>query len=91
MKTYFKEFNEEFFKGKGLPKVNWFDREGVYSIPAQFEEHLTMIHKQLDSRYTKTDYYHAWLNDEKLDWYMSRPKDTKEMCERIFEWVNYFK
>ena len=134
MKTYFKEFNEEFFKGKGLPKVNWFDREGVYSIHVQnrladervvritledlgtknsfngymveilsksegliakkffrFEEHLTMIHKQLDSRYTKTNYYHAWLNDEKLDWYMSRPKDTKEMCERIFEWVNYFK
>ena len=35
MKTYFKEFNEEFFKGKGLPKVNWFDREGVYSIHVQ--------------------------------------------------------
>jgi hypothetical protein len=132
MKTYFKEFNEEFFKGTGLPKIKWFDMEGVYNIYVQnrladervvritledretkghfngymveiiskseglvakkffrFEHCLEMIHRtSLDK---PLEYYHAWLRDGKLDWYMSRPVDTREMCTAIFEWVNYFK
>ena len=38
MKTYFKEFNEEFFKGTGLPRINWFDMEGVYNIHVRLNE-----------------------------------------------------
>lgn len=132
MKTYFKEFNEEFFKGTGLPRINWFDMEGVYSIHVRnlladervvritledretkghfngylveiisksegliakkffrFEHNLEMIHRTSSDK--PLEYYHAWLRDGKLDWYMSRPKDTIGMCTAIFEWVNYFK
>jgi hypothetical protein len=51
----------------------------------RFEHHLIMIHNH------RTDYYHVWYNNDKLDWYISRPKDTKEMCKKIFEWVEIFK
>ena len=131
MKTYFKEFNEEFFKGLQFSGIDWFDMEGVYNIYAQnsfydkvvritledretkghfngylveiisksegliakkffrFEHNLEMIHRTSSDRIL--EYYHAWLRDGKLDWYMSRPKDTIGMCTAIFEWVNYFK
>jgi hypothetical protein len=131
MKTYFKEFNEEFFKGFQFSGIDWFDMEGVYNIYAQnsfydkvvritledretkghfngylveiisksegliakkffrFEHNLEMIHRTSPDRIL--EYYHAWLRDGKLDWYMSRPKDTIGMCTAIFEWVNYFK
>jgi hypothetical protein len=131
MKTYFKEFNEEFFKGLQFSGIDWFDMEGVYNIYAQnsfydkvvritledretkghfngylveiisksegliakkffrFEHNLEMIHRTSSDK--TLEYYHAWLRDGKLDWYMSRPKDTIGMCTAIFEWVNYFK
>jgi hypothetical protein len=131
MKTYFKEFNEEFFKGSELSEIKWFDREGVYHLYAKnsfydkvvritledretkghfngylveiisksegliakkffrFEHNLEMIHRTSPDRIL--EYYHAWLRDGKLDWYMSRPKDTIGMCTAIFEWVNFFK
>ena len=131
MKTYFKEFNEEFFKGSKFSRIEWFDMEGVYNMYAQhsfydkvvritledretkghfngylveiisksegliakkffrFEHNLEMIHRTSPDRIL--EYYHAWLRDGKLDWYMSRPKDTIGMCTAIFEWVNFFK
>jgi hypothetical protein len=55
----------------------------------RFEHNLEMIHRTSPDRIL--EYYHAWLRDGKLDWYMSRPKDTIGMCTAIFEWVNYFK
>jgi hypothetical protein len=135
MKTYFKEFNEEFFKGSEFSEIRWFDREGVYHLYAKnsfydftnlrvvritledqgtrdhfngysvevlsntqgllakkffrFEHYLEMIHRTSSDK--TLEYYHAWLRDGKLDWYMSRPKDTIGMCTAIFEWVNFFK
>ena len=131
MKTYFKEFNEEFFKGSEFSRIEWFDIEGVYNIYAQnsfydkvvritledrgtrdhfngylvevisktegliakkffrFEHHLEMIHRKSSDK--SLEYYHAWLHDDKLEWYISRPKNTEDMCTAIFEWVNFFK
>jgi len=57
----------------------------------RFEHHLTMIHKTDLSKFSKTDYYQVWYNNGYFDWYISRPKDTKEMCDKIFEWVEMFK
>jgi len=31
------------------------------------------------------------LNSGKFDWYISRPKDTKEMVKVICDWINQFK
>jgi hypothetical protein len=131
MKTYFKEFNEEFFKGSELSEIKWFDREGVYHLYAKnsfydkvvritledqgtrdhfngysvevisktegliakkffrFEHHLEMIHRKSSDK--SLEYYHAWLHDDKLEWYMSIPKNTEDMYTAIFEWVNFFK
>ena len=131
MKTYFKEFNEEFFKGSELSEIRWFDKEGVYHPYAKnsfydkvvritledsvtrwvfdgylvevisktegliakkffrFEHHLEMIHRKSSDK--SLEYYHAWLHDDKLEWYMSIPKNTEGMCTAIFEWVNFFK
>jgi hypothetical protein len=131
MKTYFKEFNEEFFKGSEFSEIRWFDKEGVYHLYAKnsfydkvvritledsvtrwvfdgylvevisktegliakkffrFEHHLEMIHRKSSDK--SLDYYHAWLHDDKLEWYMSIPKNTEDMCTAIFEWVNFFK
>ncbi len=131
MKTYFKEFNEEFFKGSEFSEIKWFDKEGVYHLYAKnsfydkvvritledsvtrwvfdgylvevisktegliakkffrFEHHLEMIHRKSSDK--SLDYYHAWLHDDKLEWYMSIPNNTEDMCTAIFEWVNFFK
>ena len=131
MKTYFKKFNEEFFKGSEFSRIEWFDIEGVYNIYAQnsfydkvvritledrgtrdhfngylvevisktegliakkffrFEHHLEMIHRKSSDK--SLEYYHAWLHDDKLEWYISRPKNTEDMCTAIFEWINFFK
>ena len=131
MKTYFKEFNEEFFKGSEFSEIRWFDREGVYHLYAKnsfydkvvkitledsvtrwvfdgylvevisktegliakkffrFEHHLEMIHRKSSDK--SLEYYHALLHDDKLEWYMSIPKNTEDMCTAIFEWVNFFK
>ena len=64
-----------FDKGNGLIVKKFF----------KFEDYLTMKH-----RTDKQDYCHVWLRDNKLDWYISTPIDTNEMCEKIFEWVKIF-
>lgn len=55
----------------------------------RFQDHLTMIHRKETSRF-----YHIWFRNEssgdKLEWYISTPKDTKEMCDVIFEWIDTF-
>jgi len=52
----------------------------------KFGQYLTMIHRP------NTEHYcHVWLCDNNLNWYISRPKDTKELCKKIFEWVEMFK
>ena len=121
MKTFFKEFNQNFFSSSKY--IKWFDKEGVYILDEnrvvritledsgtkgifngylveiinkneglivrkffRFEHYLTMIHRP-----NTEHYYHVWLNNDKLDWYISRPKNTKELCGKIFEWIVTFK
>lgn len=50
----------------------------------RFIDHLTMVHRD------KSEYYHVWLNSGKCDWYISRPKDTKEMVKVIMDWIEKF-
>ena len=52
----------------------------------RFTDHLTMVHRD-----PKTEYCHVWLNSGKVDWYISRPKDTKEFVKVVMNWVNQFK
>ena len=52
----------------------------------RFVDHLTMFHRD-----PKTVYYHVWLNSGNFDWYISRPKDTKEFVKVVMSWINQFK
>ena len=60
---------------------------GIVKKFFRFQDHLTMVHREDTSKY-----YHIWLseNNTKLEWYISKPKDTKEMCDVIFEWIDTF-
>lgn len=52
----------------------------------RFRDHLTMIHRD------RQHHFHVWLNIEsEFNWYISRPKDTKEMVTIIMDWINQFK
>ena len=51
----------------------------------RFSDHLTMNH------YDTQQYFHVWYNNKKFEWYISRPKDPKEMVNIIFDWINKFK
>lgn len=52
----------------------------------RFQFHLEMNH-----RTERDKYYHVWFNSGNLDWYISRPKNTKEMVNVIFNYINIFK
>ena len=54
----------------------------------RFQDHLTMVHRG-DSN-IRQEYCHVWLNSGKVDWYISRPKDSKEMVKVIMDYVNKF-
>ena len=51
----------------------------------RFQDHLTMVHRD------RSEYYHVWLNGGNFDWYISRPKDTKEFVKVVMTWINHFK
>lgn len=50
------------------------------------KEHLTMIQKNEGD-----EQCHVWLYRGSLDWYISRPKDTKEFVKAVMDWINEFK
>jgi len=52
----------------------------------RFNDHLTMIHRSQND-----EYYHVWYQRGEFDWYISRPKDNKEMVKVIMDWINQFK
>ena len=52
----------------------------------RFIDHLTMVHRDNHTQ----EYCHVWLNSGKFDWYISRPKDTKEMVKVIMDWIEKF-
>jgi hypothetical protein len=52
----------------------------------RFKDHLTMIH-----RGGVQPQCHVWLNSGNFDWYISRPKDTKEMVKVIMNWIEMFR
>ena len=52
----------------------------------KFKDFLTMRHKS-----ERDKYYHVWYNRDEFDWYISRPIKTKEMVDKIFEWIEQFK
>lgn len=54
----------------------------------KFQDHLTMVHRGEST--ISQEYCHVWLNSGKFDWYISRPKDSKEMVKVIMDYVNKF-
>lgn len=52
----------------------------------RFQDHLTMVNSL-----NNQEFCHVWLNSGKFDWYISRPKNTKEMVKVIMDYVNNFK
>lgn len=54
----------------------------------RFSFYLDMIHRE-NNKHDK--YYHVWYNNGELDWYISRPKNTKNMIKIIFDYINKFK
>lgn len=55
----------------------------------RFQDHLTMVHRGESN--ISQEYCHVWLSYGKVDWYISRPKDSKEMVKVIMDYVNNFK
>lgn len=51
----------------------------------RFKHHLEFIHRN------REEHSHVWYSGGKFEWYISRPKDTKVMCETIFKWIDTFK
>jgi hypothetical protein len=50
----------------------------------RFKEHMEFTHRDTSK------YFHVWYNNDKFEWYISRPKETKTMCDTIFDWVDTF-
>ncbi len=51
----------------------------------RFKDHLTMVHRNEQDKYC-----HVWLYNDTFEWYISKPKDTKEMTDVIFDWIDNF-
>ena len=51
----------------------------------RFKDHLTMVHRNEQDKYC-----HVWLYNDTFEWYISKPKDTKEMTDVIFDWIGNF-
>jgi hypothetical protein len=52
----------------------------------RFIDLLDMIHRDNSDKY-----HHVWLCRGELDWYISRPKNSKQMVDTIMDWINMFK
>lgn len=59
----------------------------IYSKFFRFKHHLTFTHRDTSK------YYHAWLHDNKLHWYISKPTPTsiKSMVKLMMDFINKFK
>jgi hypothetical protein len=51
----------------------------------RFSDHLTMVHRNERDKHS-----HVWLNNGTFEWYISKPKDTKEMTDVMFDWIDNF-
>ena len=51
----------------------------------RFKDHLTMVHRN-----ERDKYCHVWLSNGTFEWYISKPIDTKEMTDVIFDWIGNF-
>ena len=51
----------------------------------KFNDHLTMIHRPGHKA------CHVWYNNEQFEWYISIPKNPKEMTAVIMDWITMFK
>jgi hypothetical protein len=52
----------------------------------RFQYHMEFTHR--DSR---TNHYHIWYNQGNLDWYISRPKDTKIYVKILMDYIEKIK
>jgi hypothetical protein len=52
----------------------------------KFENFLTFRHRTESEKH-----YHVWLYRNEFEWYISVPTNTKEMSDKIFDWINQFK
>ena len=55
----------------------------------RFDDHLDMIHRENSNQ--SNQYSHVWLYRGEFDWYISKPKNTKQMVDTIMDWINMFK
>lgn len=67
---------EIYNKHHGLIVKKWFS----------FKDHLEFNHRD-----DRTKHYHVGLYDDNFEWYISRPKDTKVMVKRIFDFIERFR
>jgi len=73
------------FNGYRVKIVNKFNGTIVEKF-FKFKDFLTMKHRS-----ERDKFYHVWYNRDEFDWYISRPTKTKEMVDKIFEWIEQFK
>ena len=52
----------------------------------RFQFHMEFIHRP-----NTQNYYHIWYSQDKLDWYISRPKDTKIYVKILMDYINDIK
>lgn len=50
----------------------------------RFQYHMEFIHQ-------RDNYYHIWYNRGNLDWYISRPKDTKKYVKTLMDYIEKIK
>jgi len=52
----------------------------------RFKNHMEFIHRD-----TGQNYFHIWLSDGKLDWYISRPKNVKDYVKILMDYIEKVK
>jgi hypothetical protein len=50
-----------------------------------FKDYLEMVHRD------SSKYYHVWYDEDRFDWYISHPKNTKELVQEIMDFINLVK
>lgn len=58
----------------------------IYKKFFRFQHHMEFNHRS-----ERDKYYHIWYNSGNLDWYISRPKDTKKFVKILMDFVNQIK
>ncbi len=52
----------------------------------RFQYHMEFIHRP-----NTQSFYHIWINQGNLDWYISRPKDTKIYVKILMDYIEKIK